>query len=432
MGRISRNEVKPGMRLASSLHDRQGRLLVQENTELTETHIRALKLWGIPSVEVQTTDDQSDAGVKQEVAVRLEVLEGAKAMTEDAFRHNAAHRNHPLVKQLFSIYLARLSREHAKAGNATPEAPVAGTAPSLDRAQGVSPIVVLAASRVSLDDLMSKTETVASLPAIYDEIVKVVNDPRSSANDVANVISSDPGLTARLLRLVNSAFYGFPGRVETVTRATTLAGMNELSQLALATSVLKAFSEGYGQRIDMSSFWRHSLCCGVMARLLAEHLRESNPERYFVTGLLHDIGRLVIMAQLPLITSEALRVASQSRRPLCMVEHDLVRFSHADVGRALLEKWNLPEGQRQAVARHHSVRSGSEYAVEIGTVHVADVIAHVLRIGTSGESVVPPFEPSSWDQLGLNPDMLPALMEEAEMQVRDLAGVFDLDKEPRR
>lgn len=430
MGRISRNEVEVGMKLACALHDRQGHLLIAQNTELTEKHIRALKLWGFSSVDVYTADDHRNVGATPEVAVSADAMERANEMTADAFRHNAAHKNHPLFTQLFSFYLARLSPELTGKEPPPPTAAAAGQAALGGKAVEISPLVALAVKRVNLNDLMRKTETVASLPAVYDEIVKVVNDPRSSANDVANVISSDSGLTARLLRLVNSAFYGFPGGVETVTRATTLAGMNELSQLALATSVLKVFNEGFGKRIDMSAFWRHSLCCGVVARLLAEHQREPNSERHFVTGLLHDIGRLVIMAQLPLIAPEALRIANQSRRPLWMVEHDLMGFSHADVGRALLEKWNLPAGQQEAVACHHAVSDGSQHAVEIDTLHVANVIAHVMRIGRSGELVVSPLEPRAWDRLGLSPDILPALIQDAEMQVRDLAGVFDLGEEP--
>jgi HD-like signal output (HDOD) protein len=428
MGRVSQKDLQPGMKLAHSLEDRSGRLLMTTGTELTERHIRSLKLWGIMMVDIEGDDGESAASGSS-APLGVETLAQAKALTAEAFRHNLALSAHPLIKELMSIYMTRMARElekkdsglFANLSGSADMTSLALYATAASKGLGIS-------EKPSLNALVHKTETLASPPAIYNEIITVVNDPRSSATDVANVISGDPGLTARLLRLVNSAFYGFPGKVETVTRAITLVGMNELSELAMATSVMKSFSEGLGRGIDTGAFWRHSLGCGVLARLFAEQRHEPNSERYFVTGLLHDIGRLVIISQLPRSAADAIRKTQIEKKPLSVSERECMGFTHAEVGRELLARWNLPEGQRQAIAQHHSVGNSDAHYTEIAITHVSDVISHVMRIGWSGEPVVAPLDAAAWDHLGLQADILPALTEEAEMQVKDLAGVFDLDK----
>ena len=139
--------------------------------------------------------------------------------------------------------------------------------------------------------------------------IDLINDPDASAAEIGDVISEDPALTARLLKIVNSAFYGFPSRIETVSRAITIVGTLELLDLILAASVVKAFSGIPSELVDMDQFWEHSLYTGVTARVLAGRHRAPDTERYFVAGLLHDIGALVLYRQLPRQSRAALPVA---------------------------------------------------------------------------------------------------------------------------
>lgn len=427
MVHINHDGLQPGMKLARKVEDRQGRLLMAAGTELTDRHIRSLRLWGITAVDVE--GDEPENTSKSEIAAPLsaETVETAKALTAKAFCHNMSHRNHPFIRQVTVIYFSRLVRQLQK------DKTVADKVLMLNQSNPpLTPTALPSGNarrkRPTLDEFVRGTKTIMSLPAVYNEIVRVVNDPRSSATDVANIISGDTGLTARLLRLVNSAFYGFPGKVDTVTRAITLVGLSQLCELALATSVMGVSSKGAGSHIDLPAFWKHSLCCGVVTRLLAEHKHETNPERYFVTGLLHDIGRLVILTQLPDLALEAIRAAQTTRQPLSAMEDAHIGFTHADVGRALLENWNLPPSQRQAVFRHHRPLEGGEYVTEVAATHLADVIAHVMGTGLNGELALPPFQPQAWDHLALAPEILPALIDEADMQVKDLAGIFDLEE----
>src|SRR5437773_5765052 len=134
---------------------------------------------------------------------------------------------------------------------------------------------------------------------IIEEVDAVLSDPQSSLVNVGEVIEKDPDLTARLLKLGNSSFYGFPSRLETVAEAISLIGIQQVQDLIIATSVVDTFAGVRPDFVNMESFWRHSLACGIGARILGIMKRMPNPERFFVAGLLHDVGRLVLFSQSP-------------------------------------------------------------------------------------------------------------------------------------
>ena len=261
--------------------------------------------------------------------------------------------------------------------------------------------------------------TVASPPLVYEHLVRVINDPRSGPADIGQVISDDPGLTARLLKIVNSAFFAFPRRIETVTQAVTVVGTSQIRELAFATSVISMFDDVPGDLVDMKSFWHHSIACGVTARVIAAHRREANVEQFFVAGLLHDIGRLIIFAGAGREAREAIERARESEMPLHVAEREILGCDHAQVGGALMERWNISGAHREAVAYHHAPRLASRFPVEAAAVHVADIVAHALEWGRSGETRVPPFEPKAWETLGVETSLLPFILDEAERQEHD-------------
>ncbi len=274
-----------------------------------------------------------------------------------------------------------------------------------------------AAGEVGAARLLRGAVEVSSLPAIYARLTKALDDPRASAAQIADIISEDSGLTARLLRLVNSAFYCFPFEVETVSRAVMIVGTRQISDLALATSVLSLFRGIPEGLVDMESFWLHSIATGVTARIVASHRQESHAERFFVAGVLHDIGRLLIYTRLPDQAREALHRSRRSGEPLIEVEREIIGFDHATAGGALARAWNLPATLEDMVTFHHDPFRASRYPVEAAVVHVADVLAHALRLGTSGERAVPPLDAGAWAALGIPTAGLRALLDQAELQV---------------
>ncbi len=414
MPRMSRRDVTAGMVLGRDVTNPRGQLLIPEGTVLTEKHISALQLWGITLLHIRGPED--DASVKPAVPVSKEALERGKERATAIFLLNRDQLPHPFFEALLSHVANRFAREEMT--QRKEEAPVP-----------VEVVSVVGEPRArTAAEMVKAVGTLGSLPMVYHELIQVVNHPLSSATDVANVISKDVGLTARLLRIVNSAFYGFPGRVETVSRATTIVGTNELCELALATSVTSVFDRSLRGVVNMSQFWLHSLFCGSVARMLGKFRGGANTERCFVMGLLHDVGRLVMFSEAPRRARATLDTAAESGRPVCDVEKEMFGFTHADVGEALLKSWNLPSSHREAVRRHHGPLSSRDLNVDVCIAHVAEMIANAVCIGRSGDRAAPPMFVEAWDHLNLNPDDLQTVIEEGETHVRDLASIFGVDE----
>jgi putative nucleotidyltransferase with HDIG domain len=253
---------------------------------------------------------------------------------------------------------------------------------------------------------------IPSLPLICSRLSEAVDDPRSSTVEIAQLISHDPALTARLLKLVNSSFYGFPSRIETPSQAVMVVGTAHLCDLALTTSITRIFRDIPPDLVSMDSFWRHSIACGLAARLLAAQRREPDGERFFVAGVLHDIGRLVIYLQAPDAARQALGRARERDELLHVCEREVLGFDHAAVGAALMRAWRLPASLEEAVAHHHAPARASRYPVEAALVHVADIIARSLDLGTTGEVFVPPLDGPAWEALDLSPTVVPGVVEE--------------------
>lgn len=266
-----------------------------------------------------------------------------------------------------------------------------------------------------------ESPTLASLPTIYTRLTEAIANPRASTAQIADIIASDPALTARLLRLVNSAFYAFSSRIDTVQHAVLLIGTQPIHDLALATSVLNVFPGIPRELVSMRSFWEHCIATGVTARTLATYRNERRAERFFVAGVLHDIGRLLLFALRPEVARAALTRSRTEGEPLIVAEHAAFGFDHSEAGDAILEAWKLPEDLQAIVRCHHAPAEAGQYERDAALVHVADVIATALKIGNSGDPAVPALAPDAWEQLELAPTILSALTDEVERQVHEVA-----------
>ena len=268
--------------------------------------------------------------------------------------------------------------------------------------------------------LLQSYVEVSSLPMIYYQISEAVNDPRASMASIGKVIAEDPGLTVRLLRLVNSAFYSFPSKIETISQALVIIGTQQLCDLALGTSVTTMFNGIPEDLVNMRSFWQHSVACGVAAKTLATHRREPNIERFFVMGMIHDIGRLVIYKRLADMGREILLQCKSKGTLMYLTEKEMIGFDHAVLGKELLESWKLPPSIVEAVAFHHQPRAAKRYPIEAAVVHVADIIANAAQSGSSGECFVPPLRVEAWESLNLSTSILPSVLDHLEHYVNDM------------
>ena len=278
------------------------------------------------------------------------------------------------------------------------------------------------------EKLAAEVGAVCSLPTIYFRLNELVNDVHVSNKDVGALISEDAGLSVRLLRMVNSAFFGLPSSVDTITRAVTVIGTRQLNDLVLMTSVVDMFDGIPNEVANMELFWQHSIATGVSARVLANYHREPNVERFFVAGLLHDIGRLVIFQKLPEETTEILTLINEIEIPLYVAEKQVLGFDHTDVGRAMLDQWGLPEHLVTAVGGHHHPSALEEIDVDSAIVHVADVIANVLGMGWATEVYVPELDEAAWKRLDLPPSILSPAVGQIKRQYDDAIELIFSDK----
>jgi len=264
------------------------------------------------------------------------------------------------------------------------------------------------------EELVVGVDQLVSLPEVCFLVNDLVNDPLSEVREIGQVISQDPDLTARLLRLVNSPYYGFESRIDTISRAVVLVGLRELQQLVWASSAVETFAALPAKKANMAAFWRHSVFTAVTARLLARECRGLHPERLFVAGLLHDFGQLLIMHKLP---DAALAIIALKDKGVA--DHDaetqVLGYDHAAIARALFEAWGLPESLRSAIAAHHNPASSEKFPIEASLLCVADMVAHALESGDE-EGLVSRIDPFAWATLGIAESRMKHIMQEAVMQ----------------
>ncbi|OVE81578.1 hypothetical protein BVY03_02960 [bacterium K02(2017)] len=272
--------------------------------------------------------------------------------------------------------------------------------------------------------LVRSISTVASLPSIYFRVSEAVNSPLSSANDIANVVAEDPGLTARVLKLVNSSFFGFSSRIDTVSRSVAIVGTQQLCDLCLATSVMKVFNNVPEDLVSMESFWSHSLAVGICARMLATNFGVNNVERFFVAGLLHDIGSLIIYLQKSEEAKKSLEKSKKKSELIHTMEQSDFGFDHASVGYELVKLWDLPEALHEAVRYHHDPTLATEYPLETSIIHISDVIVNAMQLGTSGETMVPSLSYEALDITNIKSMNLSEIIENIDGQFDDVMRVM--------
>jgi len=277
---------------------------------------------------------------------------------------------------------------------------------------------------ISPRELVAGAVEIASLPEVFLKINEMIDSPRHSAADIGRVISNDAALSARLLKIANSVFYGFPSQIDTVSRAITVIGTRELRELILATSVIRSFKGLPNDLVTMEDFWRHSVCCALAARSLAAQRGEQLVERFFVAGLLHDIGSLLIYRRIPELAREALLRAQHNNVPLYRAEQEVMGFDHAMVGAEILRKWKLPEHFQEATEFHHNPGLAQRFPSDTALVHIADVVSDALQYGNSGDPHVPPMDPQAWQLAGLSDDIVSPVIADVEQQFNSVLELF--------
>ena len=278
----------------------------------------------------------------------------------------------------------------------------------------------------SAKELVKHCSSLVSLPEVYLQTKKVIDDPESTMADLARAISIDPGMTAMVLKLVNSAFYGMPRKVETISRAVGILGMQPLHDLVLAVSVAKAFSGLSQQVMNMKTFWATSFFSGLGARELARKCFLVDSERMFVEGLLRDLGHLLLYQHLPEKAEEAIKTSANTGEPIHTTEQKLLGFDYTQVGKALVDIWELPKNLGEAIRHQNNPSATPDYQFEAALLNIAGALTEGFQAPDGQGNWETLVAPESWALTGLDEDSINICMVEAGKQ---LASMLDLMEE---
>ena len=276
----------------------------------------------------------------------------------------------------------------------------------------------------SLKELTEGMPNLGSYAGVIAEIESVLDDSNSNLTDLGGVIEKDPDLAARLLKLGNSAFFGFAHRLETVSEAASLIGIQQVLDLIMVARVIETYEGISPDQVNMESFWKHSLACGIGARCLAFARQLPAADKFFVAGLLHDLGRLVLFSRVPEKAVQIFECHRGRRILLREAEREVLGFDHAQIGEQLLRTWQYPANLVHAVAYHHCPTSAGFFQMESSVVHLADYLVHAMQMGNSGEHFVPPLSIPAWERVGLTTDALESTMASIDEQIAAVEESF--------
>ncbi|HQI02215.1 MAG TPA: HDOD domain-containing protein [Deltaproteobacteria bacterium] len=279
-------------------------------------------------------------------------------------------------------------------------------------------------------DLNIDVRSVPVLPELADQIIRMVLEDDISLEKMAGLIEKDQALTARLLSLANSSYYKRSREVYTVRDAITLVGFDAVRTLALGVSVLDMFPTKKRSSLDHKAFWRHSIACALFAEAMMETVSAPNAPKAFCAGLLHDVGKMILDIMKPDEYAVALKLAREEPRPLIDIEKQIFGNTHCDVGREVLVHWRLPHIYEECVWCHHAplrILDDEQYQIS-GIVHIANILAHMVYAGASGNNHPQKITSPLLKGFGLNPDTLDALIERIPKQIDTICSEIGIGK----
>ena len=274
--------------------------------------------------------------------------------------------------------------------------------------------------------LIKEIDKLVTLPDVYYRLESIITDPASTTATVAKLLECDVDLSARLLRMANSAFYSFPTRIETIERAVTTVGLRQIREMVLVTTVVNAFNGIAKNKVNMMSFWEHSITVGLMSRALARHGRIPNSDCFYIPGLLHDIGHLVLYLKLPELMHDLLSEDAAQTRSLYQREIELLGYSHADVGASLLANWNVPASIYEPISDHHNPSAGGEYLLISCAIHLADIWVTSQNETMVKEQRADEICMEAPELLGISIDDLDLVGEQVQAEAAEIARQFML------
>jgi HD-like signal output (HDOD) protein len=280
--------------------------------------------------------------------------------------------------------------------------------------------------RINLDSDDLKTEVkgyvlavkdLPTLPQVLDEVTKLVQDPESSTEQIAKAISTDQVLSAKVLKMVNSPVYGFPGRISSIQHALVLLGFNVIRGIIISTSVFDMMAQ------TMKGLWEHSLGACTASGIIAAKAGFEDPEEFTVAGLLHDLGKVVAAVQLPELQERVLDVVARDDLSYYAAERKVLGFGHDRINAWIATHWHLPGNIREAMSHHHKPSRAQHYRETASVVHVADFLVRAFEFGWGGDDHISFLDPQAVAFLKLRMADLESIMDELSEKFVDISDL---------
>lgn len=271
------------------------------------------------------------------------------------------------------------------------------------------------------DILAKKLQSIGdlpSLPSVVFEAIQLLHQPDITVERLISSIQLDQAIVSKILRLVNSSFFGFQGKIGNLSQALVLLGFNTVKNAVLSISILDIFSgidkdSGFDARL----FWLHALGTGVISQVISHQLKYPHVENFFIAGLLHDIGKLAIIKLFPEDFSQILKEVKEKDISIIEGERAALGVDHTEVGCELAGKWRLPEEIQEAISFHHCPWNAKENRAMSATVYLSDCLCRALDIGYGGDSLVPEIDPKALTILAVEPLFIAGCLEEIDLEM---------------
>lgn len=256
--------------------------------------------------------------------------------------------------------------------------------------------------------IISELGNIDELPTIPNIVLKLnalIADPEIPLHDIADLIKEDQVLTTRVLKLVNSSYYGFSEKTSSLTQAIALIGVRETKNLVFTSKTFDIFSSCYkklGSIFNILDLWKHSLGTAAIAKNIATLIKYPDTESLFISGLVHDIGKVVEIKCLTDYIPELFEMIEKESISISQSEYNLWNISHTEIGKTLLEMWDFPEMLIESVAYHHNPHLASKYATETAIIHLADCLCYEMGVGSGGNKIPPEIIKETWNTIGID------------------------------
>lgn len=277
--------------------------------------------------------------------------------------------------------------------------------------------------------IVDNIESIPTLPHVVLRIMEAIDNPKTSAKDINEIILTDPAITAKVLRLVNSAFYGFPRKIANVTQAVVILGFSTVRNLVLTASIFDIFNHKGHVVLDRVGLWQHCTATAIISRLIARETNYPELEDVFISGLLHDVGKILLDEYAHADLKKALALVEERGLSLREAELAVFKVDHTIFGGWLADKWNLPPVLTESIRYHHEPELAEDTKQATAMVHLGNALSRMKKIGNGGDPKVPPVKKEALELLNLQQKDLQAIVQLIDPEIEKAEAFFNLTNE---